>query len=111
MFIGAHGALHQDSFHSAFWQYVVTGTKEWAIVDYVGEQHDFFAPDAVARKAPVTTWFDEVRAGELVFITHYTWHQVRNVRGHALSYAGNFISRQNVDAVRKMVNAHMGCCC
>jgi hypothetical protein len=99
LFVGAnssYGGLHRDVFGSAFWQYVISGTKEWHIMDsIIGE-------DLFERNAALTHYHDMVQAGELLLIPGNAQHQVRNL-GATLSLAGNYISRGSM----RTLNAEM----
>lgn len=107
LFVGApgtHGGLHQDVFGSAFWQYVLEGTKEWQIIDPVHPSMDFYADDA--RGA--LHYHDLLKPGDLLMIPGDAWHQVRNGNsGRTVAVCGNFLSRGNMGTLRRVVEPNI----
>ena len=84
LFVGLDGsasAPHEDSFGSAFWQYVVRGAKEWRVVENL-RRADLFQGIAHYRGT--------VREGELIYLPGGVTHQVKNL-GNTVSLAGNFL--------------------
>ena len=76
------GGLHKDIANTAFWQYVIQGTKRWVILSQGSiDPPNFFEQEMYKV---------DVHAGELIFIPGGSPHQVKN-EGLTMAFAGNVI--------------------
>ena len=76
------GGLHKDIANTAFWQYVIQGTKRWVILSQGSiDPPNFFEQEMYKV---------DVHAGELIFIPGGSPHQVKN-EGLTMAVAGNVI--------------------
>lgn len=95
----SYGGLHRDVFGSAFWQFVITGKKEWNIIT------PFLKLEDINLIEPTHTHYSGiVSEGEFVYVPGNAPHQVKNI-GKTAALAGNLIS---IDSYPEMVKEIAG---
>ena len=111
LFIGKNnsfGGLHIDVFGSAFWQYVIDGTKQWhalsPVVDFPYD-YTFFSKgkeDDEDQQSNIIHYYGTVKQGEFIFIPGNCPHQVKNI-GNTVALAGNIVSITEMDSMEKEI--------
>lgn len=93
----SYGGLHRDVFGSAFWQYVISGKKEWHVLSPFLNLEDInlVEPSHVQYTAIV-------EAGEFIYIPGNSPHQVKNI-GKTSALAGNMISIDSFPEMEKEI--------
>ena len=111
LFIGKNnsfGGLHIDVLGSAFWQYVIDGTKEWHVLSPVVNfpyDYTFFSKgeqDDEGQQSNIIHYYDTVKQGEFIFIPGNCPHQVKNI-GNTIALAGNIVSITEMDSMEKEI--------
>ena len=94
---GTYGSLHKDVFGSAFWQYVIHGTKKWHILSPHTRLEDW---DLFGN---ATHYVGNVSQGEFIYVPSNCPHQVANA-DDTLAISGNLVSRDSFKHMSKEIH-------
>ena len=100
--------MHIDVFGSAFWQYVIDGTKQWHVLSPVVDfpyDYTFFSKgkqDDEHQQSNIIHYYGTVKQGEFIFIPGNCPHQVKNI-GNTVALAGNIVSITEMDSMEKEI--------